>query len=149
MPSLSSKKTYTYKHRGKAFPTLGASLWLHDRALELAGGLPGIKDEGALLSALEAPIRSAGGQDAYFTFFDKVAALGFLIARNHPFTDANKRTSLLLMKQTLEWNGYYPTWSDETQVMVISLLGAGHLEMKGLRHALLLACELDVAETTL
>jgi hypothetical protein len=86
MPSLSSKKTYTYKHRGKAFPTLGASIWLHDRALELAGELSGIKDEGALLSALEAPIRSAGGEDTYFTFFDKVAALGFLIARNHPFT---------------------------------------------------------------
>jgi death on curing protein len=111
--------------------------------------LPGIKDEGALLSALEAPIRSAGSEDAYFTFFDKVAALGLLIARNHPFTDANKRTSLLLMSQTLEWNGYYPTWSDETQVMVISLFGAGHLEMKGLRHALLLACELDAAELTL
>jgi hypothetical protein len=46
------------------------------------------------------------------------------------------------------WNGYYPTWSDETQVMVISLLGAGHLEMKGLRHAFVLACELDAAETT-
>jgi death on curing protein len=149
MPSPSSKKPYTHKHRGKVYPTLGASLWLHDRALELAGGLPGIKDEGALLSALEAPIRSAGGQDAYFTFFEKVTALGFLIARNHPFSDANKRTSLLLMKQTLEWNGYYPTWSDETQVMVVSLLGAGHLEMTGLRHALLLACELDAADTML
>jgi death on curing protein len=148
MPLPSSKNVYTYKHRGWTFPTLGFTLNVHDRALELAGGLPGIKDEGALLSALEAPVRSVGGEDAYFTLFEKVAALGYLVACNHPFSDANKRTSLLLMSQTLKWNAHYPKWSAETRIMVMSLLGAGHLEMKGLRHALLLACELDAADPT-
>jgi prophage maintenance system killer protein len=78
-----------------------------------------------------------------------VAALGYLVARNHPFSDANKRTSLLLMSQTLKWNAHYPRWSAETRIMVMSLLGAGHLDMKGLRHALLLACELDAADPIL
>ena len=149
MPSPSSKNLYTYKHRGWVFPTLGFALTVHDGALEESGGLPGIRDEGALLSALEAPIRTAGGEDAYFTLFEKVAALGFLLARNHPFSDANKRTSLLLMSQTLKWNAHYPKWSAETRIMVMSLLGAGHLEMAGLRHALLLGCGLDVADPAL
>jgi death on curing protein len=148
VPSPNSKNVYSYKHRGWSFPTLAFALQGHD-AMLIEGGLPGVKDEGALLSALEAPVRSAGGDDAYFTFFEKVAALGYLVARNHPFSDANKRTSLLVMTQTLKWNGYYPKWSGETKIMVMSLLGAGHLEMKGLRHALLLACELDAADITL
>jgi death on curing protein len=129
MPSPNSRNVYVYKHRGWNFPTLGFALRVHDDALQEAGGLSGIKDEGALLSALEAPIRSAGGEDAYFSLFEKVAALGYLVARNHPFSDANKRTSLLLMSQTIKWNGYYPQWSAETRVMVMSLLGAGHLDI--------------------
>ena len=53
------------------------------------------------------------------------------------------------MSQTLKWNAHYPKWSAETRIMVMSLLGAGHLDMIGLRHTLLLGCGLDVADTTL
>lgn len=62
---------------------------LHDGILEASEGLPGVKDEGALISALRAPVITAGGADAYHTLFDKVAALEFLVACNHPFSDAN------------------------------------------------------------
>lgn len=149
MLSPSSRDVYTYTHRGWKFPTLGFALQLHDGILEATGGLPGVKDEGALISALNAPVTSAGGEDAYYTLFEKAAALGYLAARNHPFSDGNKRTSLGLLYHALKWNGHYLQWSDDTEVMVISLLGAGHLDMPGLRHALILGCGLDVTDATL
>lgn len=149
MPSPDSKDVYSYTHRGWTFPTLGFALQLHDGILKASAGLPGTRDEGALISALHAPIISAGGADAYHYFFEKVAALGFLVARNHPFTDANKRTSLGLIYHTLKWNGHYLNWSADAEVIVISLLGAGHLDMVGLRHALLLACGLELSDATL
>lgn len=149
MPSPSSRTVYTYTHRGWNFPTLGFILELHDRVLEESGGKPGIKDEGLIVSALNAPVESAGGTDAYNYFFEKVAAMGYRIASNHGFQDGNKRTALLAVTQTLEWEGFYLTWSEDAEVIVISLLGAGHLSWQGFRHALVLGCGLDVVDNTL
>ncbi len=149
MPSPNSKDVYSYTHRGWKFPTLGFTLQLHDGILEASEGLPGIKDEGALISALHAPVITAGGVDAYHTFFEKVAALGFLVARNHPFSDANKRTSLGVIYYALKWNGHYLTWTSDAEVIVISLLGAGYLDIAGLKHALILGCGLDIMDSTL
>lgn len=117
---------------------------MHDAILEDSGGIAGYKDEGALDSALHAPIRSVNKKDAYPTFFDKVSALGYLIASNHAFNDANKRTALLLMSQTLEWSGHYLKWAKDTEITVMSLLGSGYLDKAGLKHALILACRLDL-----
>ena len=83
------------------------------------------------------------------TFFEKVAALGFLVARNHPFSDANKRTALGVMYHALKWNGHYLTWTSDAEIIVISLLGAGHLDKEGLKHALILGCGLDIMDSTL
>lgn len=144
-----SKDVYSYTHRGWKFPTLGFSLRLHDGILEASEGLPGVKDEGALISALRAPVITAGGADAYHTLFDKVAALEFLVACNHPFSDANKRTALGVVDAALRWNGYYLTWTSDAEVIVISLLGDGHLDVAGLKHALILGCSLNVMDSTL
>lgn len=149
MPSPDSKDVYNYTYRGWKFPTLGFVLQLHDGILKASEGLPGIKDEGALISALRAPVITAGGADAYHTLFEKVAALGFLVARNHPFNDANKRTSLGVIYYALNWNGHYLTWTSDAEVIVISLLGAGHLDKVGLKHALVLGCGLDIMDNTL
>lgn len=119
---------------------------LHDEILEEFGGKRGFKDEGQVRSALDAPKRSAGGEDAYPTLFWKVAALGYLIVQNHGFSDANKRTALLTMETTLQWNGQYPKWSQETKVLVLKLVGSGHLSLEGLRFALLAACGHNVDE---
>ena len=149
MPSPNSKNQYSYKYKGRVYPTFSFATRLHDFILDESGGLPGFKDEGALRSALEAPVRSLNAQDAYYTFFEKVAAMGYLVARNHPFHDGNKRTSLFLMLKTLEWNSYYPRWTQDAETIVISLLGAGYLEMTGLRHALILGCRLDTTDKML
>lgn len=145
MPSL--KKQYSYKHRGWSYPTLDFVLELHEAALEF-GGIAGFKDGrdgyGMVASAVDAPIRAGIDGDYYPSKFDKVAALGWLIARNHGFNDANKRTATAVVLQTLEWNGEYPGWSEDTQFLIFRLVGFGALTKEGLKFALLDACEYDV-----
>ncbi len=63
---------------------------------------------------MHAPVRSVGEEDLYPTLFTKVAALGFFIARNHPFADGNKRTSFAVVADTLEKNDYYLQWEEST-----------------------------------
>lgn len=135
---------YDKKHRGRKYPTPDFVYQLHDGILEKFGGTPGFKDEGLVLSALEAPFRGMGRQDVYPTFFWKVAALGFLLIQNHGFSDANKRTALNVMEITLEWNGEYPRWSQATKTLIVKLVAAGHLSHEGLRFALLSACGYNV-----
>lgn len=140
---LNSKK-YSYKHRGRTYPTPGFVFDLHDEILSAFGGEAGFNDKGLILSALEAPIRTFGQKEVYPTLFWKVAALGYLIANNHGFSDANKRTALNTVETTLAWNAEYPKWSQEAKVLIFKLLGAGFLSIEGLRYALLSACGYNI-----
>ena len=78
----------------------------HDRQINEHGGLPGLRDEGLLVSAISRP------ENAYHYFSPKpdvaelAAAYGFGLAKNHPFNDANKRTALIAMRLFLKLNGY-------------------------------------------
>ncbi len=109
-----------------------------------------MRDEGLVASALQAPVETAAGEVAYHRLLDKVSALGFRITRSHGFVDGNKRTALMTMQITLEWQGLYLTgWTSETSVVVMSLLGAGQLQHDGLKHALVLGCELDPTDPNL
>jgi death on curing protein len=53
--------------------TLGEVLALHRRILAESGGRPGLRDLGAIASAIAQPRVSVGGQDAYPTLVDKLA----------------------------------------------------------------------------
>ena len=71
------------------FYTLEAVLALHQLNIERFGGSPGIRDQGALESALNAPI-----DRAYYEEADAVkcaAAYGFNLCQAHAFADGNKR----------------------------------------------------------
>lgn len=149
MPSPNSKEKYWYRYRGHQYPTIAYVEILQDAVIKEAGGLPGIKDQGLLDSAMHAPVRAVGGEDLYPTFFAKVAALGYFIARNHPFADGNKRTSFAVMADVLEKNGYYLQWEVSTATLIMPMLAAGHLEISGLRFALLHGCDLDTADDSL
>jgi len=81
-------------------------LQIHKATLSMHGGLPGVKDEGLLLSALAQPSSSFGEVDAYPTFPEKIAALGFSLAKNHAFNDGNKRVSFAAMSVFALKNGY-------------------------------------------
>lgn len=71
--------------------TLGEVVDLHRAVIETAGGASGIRDLGALESALAQPRASFGGVDLHTSLTDKAAALCFSLVNNHPFVDGNKR----------------------------------------------------------
>ena len=52
-------------------------LLLHNQLLSQAGGLPGLRDEGLLESALNAPFQSFGEVSAYPSLPQKAARLGY------------------------------------------------------------------------
>jgi len=79
---------------------------LHRRVVLQSGGSQGIRDEGALESAVGQPLQTHGGEDLYPTVIDKAAALGFFLCRNHPFLDGNKRAAHAALEVTLVLNGF-------------------------------------------
>jgi death on curing protein len=72
----------------------------HERALTF-GGLPGIRDLGAVQSAIVRPYTGY-----YRKIEEKAAAIVESVAAGHCFTDGNKRTSLYLLNLLLRKSGY-------------------------------------------
>lgn len=86
---------------------------IHDAFLEDHGGLPGIRDKGFLISAVEMPRSSMFGGYLHKTIYDKAAAYLFHIVQNHPFNDGNKRTGALTTILFLEENGVIIAFCDK------------------------------------
>ena len=78
----------------------------HHRQINEHGGLPGLRDEGLLLSALSRPENAYHCSDPKPDAAELAAAYGFGFAKNYPFNDANKRTALIAMRLFLKLNGY-------------------------------------------
>ena len=79
---------------------------IHDRQINEHGGLPGLRDEGLLLSALSRSENAFHYSDPKPDVAELAAAYGFGLAKNHPFNDANKRTALITIRVFLKLNGY-------------------------------------------
>ena len=84
---------------------LGEVVELHRRLLEATGGASGIRDFGALESAIAQPKATFGGVDLYPTLVEKAAALGFSLVQGHAFVDGNKRVGHAAMETFLILNG--------------------------------------------
>jgi death-on-curing protein len=80
-----------------------AVMSLHDEQISTHGGMPGVRDAGALESALARPRNKwlYGEED----LFALAAAYGFGLARNHPFSDGNKRIAAIAALTFVELNG--------------------------------------------
>jgi death on curing protein len=116
------------------FLTLGEVLALQRRILAESGGASGIRDLGAISSAIAQPRASVGGADAYPTLIDKAAALGFGLARNHGFIDGNKRIAHAAMEVFLILNGIEIRSSVDEQERFMLSLAAGQVSRAELAH---------------
>ena len=83
------------------FPTLEEALELHRVLLDRFGGSAGIRDAGALESALFRPQTGS-----YATMALQAAALMQSLSMHHPFVDGNKRVAFALTAVFLRMNGY-------------------------------------------
>ena len=66
---------------------------VHARLVQTYGGLPGIRDESALESAVARPIQ-LHNYTGEVRIGALAASLSWAILRNHPFADGNKRVAL-------------------------------------------------------
>ncbi|MGF6230206.1 death-on-curing protein [Inquilinus ginsengisoli] len=98
---------------------------LHDRQLAEHGGPDGVRDPGAVESALARPLNLAacGTPDAA----DLAAAYAFGPARNHGFVDGNKRTAWVVARLFLADNGYRLRFDPVDAVKTVEALAAGSL----------------------
>jgi death-on-curing protein len=107
---------------------LGEVVELHRRLLQATGGAPGIRDFGALESAIAQPKATFGGVDLYPTLPEKAAALGFSLVQGHPFVDGNKRVAHAAMETFLVLNGAEIDAPADDQEGLMLDLAAGRIE---------------------
>jgi death-on-curing protein len=105
---------------------------IHRRQLSEHGGADGLRDAGALASALERPQNRLAWGTPPPDLADLATAYGFGIARNHPFADGNKRTALVVMRLFLKLNGVEFVATAEEKYEVIMSLAAGGMDEAGL-----------------
>lgn len=80
---------------------------LHALELGRSGGGSGVRDEGALESALSQPKMTFDGHDLYPDTIAKAVALCFSLIGNHPFIDGDKRIGFAALKVLLARNDYF------------------------------------------
>jgi death on curing protein len=105
--------------------TLGEILHLHRRIVETSGGAAGVRDLGALESAVAQPKATFDMIDLYPTLVDKAATLCFSIVMGHPFIDGNKRVGHAAMETFLMLNGSEINATLDEQEKVMLDLAAG------------------------
>lgn len=99
------------------------ALAIHDRQLAEHGGPIGVRDAAVLESALaRSRNRWAYGETDPCVL---AAAYAFGLARNHPFTDGNKRTAWVLARLFLALNGVSMRFTAEDAVVAVMRLAAG------------------------
>ena len=99
---------------------------IHDQQVAEYGGLPGIRDPGALHSAVDRA-RNKWAYAEETDLFGLGAAYGFGLARNHAFADGNKRTALVAMYTFLGKNGLRLIADEPETVLTMLALAEGKL----------------------
>ncbi|MBV8428492.1 MAG: type II toxin-antitoxin system death-on-curing family toxin [Hyphomicrobiales bacterium] len=122
-------------------------VFLHDHALAQHGGLPGIRDENLLRSALDRPRHLAHyrpGSD----IFAFAAAYAFGISRNHSFNDGNKRTAWAVCVTFLRLHEIEidARVSNETRVLAMLSLAEGTLSEEKFAEWLRTACQQKISD---
>lgn len=107
--------------------TLGEIIELHRLITETSGGAAGIRDLGALESAVAQPKATFDMIDLYSSLADKAAVLCFSIVQNHPFLDGNKRTGHAAMSTFLLLNGAEVEATIDEQEQLMLDLAAGRI----------------------
>ena len=99
---------------------------VHGRLVEQYGGLPGVRDEDALLFAIARPEQFAAYSDAV-SIATLGATLAWALLRNHPFVDGNKRAALAALTTFVDINGYRLTCSEVEETATILRAAASEI----------------------
>jgi death-on-curing protein len=109
--------------------------WLDRRSVEAihvmiaqqSGGSAGLRDAALLESALARPQQRFAYEETS-DLYDLAAAMGFGLARNHPFIDGNKRIAFVATVTFLERNGVAFVASEVDAAVTMLSLASGTLD---------------------
>ena len=112
-----------------------AIVWLERQALELLhaeaiadhGGLPGLRDEGLLESALARP-KNLHAYEGVTDIPSLAACHGVAIAKNHPFNDGNKRVAFIASLAFALVNGWLVVAEQAEAAAVMLAVAAGEID---------------------
>lgn len=111
-------------------------LEIHQILIDLFGGMPGIRDEGLLESALSQPQATFFSELLQPTIHEQAAAYLYHLAKNHPFLDGNKRTAYGAMETFLRLNGYNINLSNEQAYNMVMQVAQGEMSKEALASLL-------------
>lgn len=100
---------------------------VHADMLLTHGGLPGLRDEDGLESALARP-RQRLAYEPSTDLPALAASYGFGISSNHPYNDGNKRVAFVVMAVFLGLNAMEFTAEESEVVTVMVALASGALD---------------------
>jgi death on curing protein len=106
------------------YPTIDEVIAVHSQLIARFGGSLGIRDRGALESALARP------QSGYYQdIIQEAASLWESLSQNHPFVDGNKRVAVTVTAAFLKVNGYLLEFDDlEAFSFLINLYEMGRMQ---------------------
>ena len=107
-------------------------LQLHRDLIRSTGGMEGLRDEGLLDSALNAPFQGFGDTAAYPSLQQKAARLGFGLIQNHAFVDGNERIGAHAMLVFLGLNGIDLDYTQEELTAMVLEVASGELSFEGM-----------------
>lgn len=114
------------------FPHKDEVLEIHRRLIEQFGGLPGIRAEGELDSALLAPANRQHYESASLAIC--AATYAFHLTTNHPFIDGNKRIGAAVAEIFVRLNGAQLTASNDEIVELFFGIAAGTISREQVEH---------------
>ena len=125
------RKPISYEEARAAIDQLKTYLMARDEASEIFGQE---RDRGLFESALNTIFQTFGGQELYPSLEEKAANLLYLIIKNHPFVDGNKRIGALLFLKFLYDNlspeELFKKFNSNTLTALCYLVAASPTEQK-------------------
>ena len=103
---------------------LNVVLAIHDRQIAEHGGSDGIRDLGAIESALARPVNLAAYDDPDAAALAATYMYG--LAKNHGFVDGNKRVAWVVGRLFLLDNGYRLVFDPLEAIRIMESVAAGH-----------------------
>ncbi len=110
------------------FLSLSEVLEIHQDQVTRYGGSLGVRDLELLKSALGMPAATFGGEYLHTGICETAAAYLYLIVKNHPFIDRNKRVGAVAALVFLALNGYDFTASQEKFADFVLSVTKGELD---------------------
>jgi death on curing protein len=105
---------------------------LHLDLIHRYGGRRGLRDRGLLFSALAQPRTTIRGKYLHRTIFEKAAAYGYHLCRNHRFVDGNKRVAFVVMDIFLQMNGWHINATEQDAFKMMVSLASGKISKPAL-----------------